>query len=517
MKRLLCLLLALMLALPALAEETPGLLELMLQEIEALDPETALTPPPDEDGKDLVNGRGDVPAHYLGLCGVTLAQLGQNERNTYLPAAAILLDTCAYKNWDLFTSDFQVWAGVSTVWQQWSVIVLDNSRDQVLQLFWTPGSARSELFWYGSGSEPWTVEAFLASDDAGQLDRLTRLNRDQLLSYARELMDGTFSQPLRMGALSFDISEDRQHIFVNRPALTGGSGKVTIAYNIYDADSNPVNYFYSDAERVAATPGYGGVFNVFVVVRDSGTGEEVSGNIGWQTLSWPPADRLEVGKVSFTLSEDKESVFLTRPDIRCRSGKVSIAYNIYDSASNPVNYFYSTQRRVAATPGYYGKFNVFVVVTDLETGETVTQDIGWTMIGLPPDEDPYSERNVRDKMLAMKAQYPEGMHWTNADKYVIHAGGTYIGYGCVAFAYILSDAAFSGLPLRTRTSFTWDDVRVGDMLRINNNTHHVIVLEKHDDYVVIAEGNYNSSIHWGRTLTREKVEQSDYLTTRYPK
>jgi hypothetical protein len=254
-----------------------------------------------------------------------------------------------------------------------------------------------------------------------------------------------------------------------------------------------------------------------VVVTDTATGEQNTQNIGWQTLSWPRAEALTVGQATFAVSPDGRSIYVDRPSIACKSGSVTIAYNIYDSDSNPVNYFYSTQRRVAATPGYYGKFNVFVVVTDLETGETVTQDIGWTMIGLPPDEDPYSERNVRDKMLAMKAQYPEGMHWTNADKYVIHAGGTYIGYGCVAFAYILSDAAFSGLPLRTRTSFTWDDVRVGDMLRINNNTHHVIVLEKHDDYVVIAEGNYNSSIHWGRTLSREQVMQADNLITRYPK
>ena len=32
---------------------------------------------------------------------------------------------------------------------------------------------------------------------------------------------------------------------------------------------------------------------------------------------------------------------------------------------------------------------------------------------------------------------------------------------------------------------------------------------------MIAEGNYNRSIHWGRTLTKSEVEQGDYLLTRY--
>ncbi len=41
-------------------------------------------------------------------------------------------------------------------------------------------------------------------------------------------------------------------------------------------------------------------------------------------------------------------------------------------------------------------------------------------------------------------------------------------------------------------------------------------LEIHEDYVVIAEGNYNSSVHWERTLTRQQVEAMSYVITRYP-
>ena len=124
-------------------------------------------------------------------------------------------------------------------------------------------------------------------------------------------------------------------------------------------------------------------------------------------------------------------------------------------------------------------------------------------------------------IIAMKAEYPEGRHWTNDDFYAwkgfspdtgcYHFGG----YGCVAFAFLLSDAAFGDLPARL-LDVDFDNVRAGDVLRVDNDSHSVIVLEKHYDYVVVAEGNFNSSVHWGRTMTASEVNKSDYILTRYP-
>ena len=78
-------------------------------------------------------------------------------------------------------------------------------------------------------------------------------------------------------------------------------------------------------------------------------------------------------------------------------------------------------------------------------------------------------------------------------------------------AFLLSDAAFGDLPARMLTEFSFSDVSVGDILRINDDTHSVVVLEVHDDHVVIAEGNYNRSVHWGRTLTAQQVLAADNL------
>lgn len=126
-----------------------------------------------------------------------------------------------------------------------------------------------------------------------------------------------------------------------------------------------------------------------------------------------------------------------------------------------------------------------------------------------------TDESVYNAMIAKKADFPEGMHWTNDDFYRWNGGIFYGGYGCAGFAFLLSDAAFGKLPAR-QTAVDYDALRVGDVLRVNNDSHSVIVIEIYDNYVVLAEGNYNSSIHWGRTMTRSQVEAADYVLTRWP-
>lgn len=105
----------------------------------------------------------------------------------------------------------------------------------------------------------------------------------------------------------------------------------------------------------------------------------------------------------------------------------------------------------------------------------------------------------------MKDIYPDGMTWTNyepygekgdKDSYRSNAMGN--GRGCVAFAYELSDAAFGMLPARKyeKNKVKFEDIRVGDVLRIGNNQHSLIVLETNDDGIVTAEGNVGGTVRW---------------------
>lgn len=127
--------------------------------------------------------------------------------------------------------------------------------------------------------------------------------------------------------------------------------------------------------------------------------------------------------------------------------------------------------------------------------------------------NPYA--NAYNIMISFKASYPEGRRYTNDDFYKWNGGIYYGGYGCAGFAFMLSDAVFGTNKARIHYDIT--AIRVGDILRINNNTHSVIVLEVNGNGVVVAEANYNSSVHWGRTFSWGRLyEVTDYVMTRYP-
>ncbi len=150
---------------------------------------------------------------------------------------------------------------------------------------------------------------------------------------------------------------------------------------------------------------------------------------------------------------------------------------------------------------------------------------------IPCDSTVPSPQEVYESMIALSEQdaYKEGTPWTNDVPYSsgneyrwkggLLGGHNIVAVGCVAFAFILSDTAFGNLPARMYEpgSFTFEEIKVGDILKVNNDVHTVIVLEVSDAGVVLAEGNYNSSVHWGRAMTKEDVmRDTSHYITRYP-
>lgn len=124
------------------------------------------------------------------------------------------------------------------------------------------------------------------------------------------------------------------------------------------------------------------------------------------------------------------------------------------------------------------------------------------------------EEQVYNTLISQKAVFPEGMSWTN-DNYVPWRGGTYSGgYGCAGFAFHLSDTAFGDARAKVHTDYA--NIRVGDILRINNDTHSVVVLEVRANSIIVVEGNFNSAIHWGRELPISSLAgPGNYIMTRY--
>lgn len=165
--------------------------------------------------------------------------------------------------------------------------------------------------------------------------------------------------------------------------------------------------------------------------------------------------------------------------------------------------------------------------TEFEPGydELPSSTFGAARDGLCPT---YEE--AYNAMVEMKEELYEGRPWTNfvpygrdgeLGPYYRFQGGAVkggsLGVGCAAFAFILSDAAFDNLPARTidRGDFQYDDVKVGDILRVNNN-HFVIILRVGAGGVTVAEGNHNKSVHWGRSLSKSEVLNANFIVTRYP-
>lgn len=114
---------------------------------------------------------------------------------------------------------------------------------------------------------------------------------------------------------------------------------------------------------------------------------------------------------------------------------------------------------------------------------------------------------------SLRSVYPEGMSLTNENFYYYSPCFGH-GYGCYGFAAKLSDTVFgTGRTCTTHSSF--DSIKTGDNIRIGNY-HSVIVLTKSQNSVTVVEGNFNSSVHWDRTITQTSLAREGFtVTTRY--
>ena len=134
-------------------------------------------------------------------------------------------------------------------------------------------------------------------------------------------------------------------------------------------------------------------------------------------------------------------------------------------------------------------------------------------------QTPLNETDVYNRLMERQSMdgYTEGTPWTNDipysfdNPYLNHVefdgwpAGCYGGVGCFGFMMDMMEYASNyEYPIRIING-TYDnlpEIRVGDGVRLNNNGHSVVVLEVHPDghTVTVAEGNFNSSVHWGRII-----------------
>ena len=110
------------------------------------------------------------------------------------------------------------------------------------------------------------------------------------------------------------------------------------------------------------------------------------------------------------------------------------------------------------------------------------------------DENVVYERIMQRKNMD---GYREGTPWNNSNIYVNtveYAGylpGYFTGTACYAFMMDMMEYA---------SNYEYPIYIVGDGVRVNNNSHSVVVIETNGSVITVAEGNYNSTVHWGRKI-----------------
>jgi len=175
-----------------------------------------------------------------------------------------------------------------------------------------------------------------------------------------------------------------------------------------------------------------------------------------------------------------------------------------------------TKAQVQAADAYRTRVGVSPYPGEVDSGKAIGKITGPGRV--------LTEKEVYEALIALKSRFPQGMAYSSKDHYdrnvAYSTADNYesdlAGHGCSAFSGYLSDTAFGNLPTRSTYAgnVDFDSIMVGDELLAPG--HNMIVLEVYSDRVVIAEGNYGGRIHWGRTISREEIEWSYALVTRYP-
>jgi len=114
-----------------------------------------------------------------------------------------------------------------------------------------------------------------------------------------------------------------------------------------------------------------------------------------------------------------------------------------------------------------------------------------------------------------KTKYPTGMPWGGEKEYPWIMNRNIKATACSAFTSELSDAVFGDLPVHYHDDY--EAIKIGDILRVNNSNHDVIVIDITDKGVVVAEGNFDGKVRWGSVYNKERFVNTDGgVLTRYP-
>lgn len=132
---------------------------------------------------------------------------------------------------------------------------------------------------------------------------------------------------------------------------------------------------------------------------------------------------------------------------------------------------------------------------------------------------PLTEENAHEILMVVKSKYPTGTLYPTP--YRSTSNGPYhSGMNCAGWATLCSDAVFGNLPWRSINNPEWHEIRVGDLIRYDNDYggHVVVVVKKTDEYISITDSGTTQKVYWGGQYFRYWLEEQPGLClyTRYP-
>lgn len=205
-------------------------------------------------------------------------------------------------------------------------------------------------------------------------------------------------------------------------------------------------------------------------------------------------------------------------------------------AATPSNQtFYVNGQQVSMTAYLIGGSN-YVRLRDI--GQAVGFNVYWDGTVQIQGDQPYTgvapgnaasapvqqtptEESVQAAILALKDVYPHMAYYPAPYRPNDPLNRPYSNCDhCAGWAMLCSDAAFGTLPWRRIEQPSWNQIRIGDLVRYSNATsgHVVVVVDKTDEYVKVTESGSTNMVRWGGKYPRWWLEeQPGYaMWTRYP-
>ncbi|MBR6029353.1 MAG: hypothetical protein IKP40_09710 [Clostridia bacterium] len=90
------------------------------------------------------------------------------------------------------------------------------------------------------------------------------------------------------------------------------------------------------------------------------------------------SEKLSIAPLCFSLSEDRRTAFLFRPETRGGTGSYTYRYECFGLTGKRVRYFDSEEDAAAMTPGRPGWFRMQVTVDDGAT--RLSEQTGWIFL-----------------------------------------------------------------------------------------------------------------------------------------